>query len=361
MKKIIVLSCFFVFFFVHVTVAGLIDNGDGTVTDTDTGLMWQQEGPGLSMTWKKALEYCEELSFAGYSDWHLPSREELRSIVDYRKYNPAIDTKYFSDIEMSGYWSAATDARYTDYAWCVHFGNGYDYSGSKSGSRYVRGVRSGQAGSFGPLVISVETPLVSDDSALSRTNDHLLYHLTLSPKPSGATLNGITFRTKGTYQTTDITAFKLFYSDDETLDTADTELAKISESGESGANLVFTGLTQTFPKYGKAHLFLTADISSKAGGTRTLSIQAPSLSDIRLAKGWFTAKDLISGGVQTFESAYCEIRALDLTTTDGEIEKLTQGHNGPSSVRTGTELGKQCHGLEADRPESDPRRYLPSL
>ena len=75
-----------------------IDNGDGTITDTVTGLMWQKATAPGTYTWEQALTYCENLTLAGdYSDWRLPNRNELQSIVDYSRYNPAIDTTFFPD------------------------------------------------------------------------------------------------------------------------------------------------------------------------------------------------------------------------------------------------------------------------
>ena len=103
------------------------DNGDGTVTDTDTGLLWQQTTGG-SMAWEAALTYCESLTLAGHTDWRLPNRKELRSIVDYTKYSPAIDTAYFPDTLSSDYWSSTTYADYSDYVWYVLFNHGNDGS-----------------------------------------------------------------------------------------------------------------------------------------------------------------------------------------------------------------------------------------
>lgn len=62
-----------------------IDNGDGTITDSATGLMWTQEDSGEGLTWKEALDYAENKEFAGYSDWRLPNIKELQSIVDYSR------------------------------------------------------------------------------------------------------------------------------------------------------------------------------------------------------------------------------------------------------------------------------------
>jgi len=61
------------------------DNGDGTVSDSATGLMWAQNDSGEGLNWGDALAYCEHLNLAGYSDWRLPTIKELNSIVDYSK------------------------------------------------------------------------------------------------------------------------------------------------------------------------------------------------------------------------------------------------------------------------------------
>ncbi len=58
------------------------NNLDGTITDTDTGLMWTQV-PAPAMTWAAALAYAENLVFAGYSDWRLPNIKELQTLTDY--------------------------------------------------------------------------------------------------------------------------------------------------------------------------------------------------------------------------------------------------------------------------------------
>ena len=138
----------------------LVINGDDTVTDTGTGLTWQRQAPNTQMNWKEALGYCENLYFAGYSDWRLPSREELRSIVNYEKYDPAADTEYFPEISLFFYcWSSTTSANSEGLAWNVNFSNGDDGYDDKSSSRYVRAVRGGQSGSFDYLVIaSIASP-----------------------------------------------------------------------------------------------------------------------------------------------------------------------------------------------------------
>lgn len=118
----------------------LTDNGDGTVTDTSSGLMWQQ-GESNTMTWEPALTYCEELSLAGYSNWHLPNIKELRSIVDSTKGNPAISTTYFpnvyaynfitSEYYYPNYWSSTTSSDLHNYALNVSFVHGQVGGGTK--------------------------------------------------------------------------------------------------------------------------------------------------------------------------------------------------------------------------------------
>jgi len=133
----------------------LVINGDGTVTDTSTGLMWQQETAG-SMTWEGAISYCENLSLSGYNDWYLPNRNELQSLVDYSKYKPSINTTHFPDTVSSDYWSSTTDACFlTEVAWRVNFDSGYVFFSNKSNTYYVRAIRGGQSWSFDNLVISV--------------------------------------------------------------------------------------------------------------------------------------------------------------------------------------------------------------
>lgn len=61
------------------------DNGDGTVGDLATGLMWQQDDSGAAMDWQGALSYAEDLTLAGYDDWRLPNAKELQGIVDYTR------------------------------------------------------------------------------------------------------------------------------------------------------------------------------------------------------------------------------------------------------------------------------------
>lgn len=62
-----------------------VNNGDGTITDSATGLMWMQNDNGTGVLWADALSYAENFTYAGHSDWRLPDTKELQSIVDYTR------------------------------------------------------------------------------------------------------------------------------------------------------------------------------------------------------------------------------------------------------------------------------------
>lgn len=69
-------------------INNFVDNGDGTITDTATGLMWSKASSGGGMDWKDALAWVQqknEQNYLGYSDWRLPNAKELQSIVDYTR------------------------------------------------------------------------------------------------------------------------------------------------------------------------------------------------------------------------------------------------------------------------------------
>jgi len=118
-------------------------NGE-IVVDKYSALMWQRSDDGKKKNWKEAKLYCNDLQLNGYKDWRLPSIDELVSIVDKKKFSPAIDTKVFK-CKNSYYWSSTeavekgvkvTDAR------GVLFKNGYNIRYYKSYKDYVRCVRN---------------------------------------------------------------------------------------------------------------------------------------------------------------------------------------------------------------------------
>ena len=127
---------------VSVLNADFIKSGD-TVMNTISKLEWQDNEIGSTTDWESAIERCEILVLSGYSDWRLPNINELKSIVDRSKYNPAI-VDSFQNTDSSSYWSSTSDEGNSDYAWLVYFYDGGVGNYGKSSNLYVRCVRGGQ-------------------------------------------------------------------------------------------------------------------------------------------------------------------------------------------------------------------------
>ncbi len=139
------------------------DNGNGTVTDNTTGLMWQKnENPSFYNWYQASGKYhatynptsqkvCGSLSVGSYSDWRLPSKKELLTVLDpaIPSPGPTIDAAYFPGAYASFYWSSTIAARNRDNAWAVDFLDGTAASGDKGSFNgndglHVRCVRGSQ-------------------------------------------------------------------------------------------------------------------------------------------------------------------------------------------------------------------------
>lgn len=125
-----------------------VDNGDGTVSDNATGLMWSQDDSGKGFDWESALEYAESSTISGYDDWRLPNAKELQSIADYSGVFPAIDTKIFNltkltnikgQVDYPFYWSSTSNPvegsdgaieQGSVYAWVLAAGYNTDPEGN---------------------------------------------------------------------------------------------------------------------------------------------------------------------------------------------------------------------------------------
>ncbi len=90
------------------------DNGDGTVSDLATGLMWSKADSRSGMNWEQALAWVRQLdatNYLGHNDWRLPNAKELQSIVDYSRIPaiaPVFDISRLPDGEYPFYWSSTT-------------------------------------------------------------------------------------------------------------------------------------------------------------------------------------------------------------------------------------------------------------
>jgi hypothetical protein len=130
------------------------DNGDGTVTDNLTGLIWLKNANCFGFRiWSQALADSNTLDSGGCDlsdgslagDWRLPSIKELQSLIDFSQFNPALPSGHpFIGVQLYYYWSSTTSAIYKPGAWSVdlRFGTVSDYS--KGGPSYVWPVRGGQ-------------------------------------------------------------------------------------------------------------------------------------------------------------------------------------------------------------------------
>jgi hypothetical protein len=131
------------------------DASNDVVTDTLTGLMWTRNANwlnnlyGIWQFWQDALDYANSFTICGYSDWRLPNRKELFSLIDRSEYSPALLPGHpFDNVQTRTYYSSTTPADYTVGAWIVGMWNGsviYDHKGDHTYS--VWPVRAG--GPFG--------------------------------------------------------------------------------------------------------------------------------------------------------------------------------------------------------------------
>ncbi len=133
------------------------DNGDGTVQDRYTGLIWMRcalgqiwdgatcSGSAIQYSFQQALQVADSYTYADSSAWHVPNIKELKSIVEFACYDMAININIFPNTQDAVYWTSSPDAfkSYGSFrALGVYFygGNAYDYSSESN--QYVRLVRS---------------------------------------------------------------------------------------------------------------------------------------------------------------------------------------------------------------------------
>ncbi|MBP5590733.1 DUF1566 domain-containing protein [bacterium] len=145
------------------------ENDDDTVIDNNTGLEWQRAMPSEIFNWDDAVSYCNNLTYAGHSDWRLPSPTELHTISDLGRHTPAFDTRYFSSITSysRSLWTsqeskADTD---TDKAYSVSY---YDSSSpliAKTYELYVMCVRGNELPTASFTTQTISEDIVVIDSA----------------------------------------------------------------------------------------------------------------------------------------------------------------------------------------------------
>ena len=139
--------------------------GTGTLLDTSTGLMWKRcsegqawdaikeacVGVAASYTWQAALKRAQDVNLGingaenlNHSDWRLPNRNELASLLERQCSSPAINATLFPSTVAGPYWSSSPNAGDAQQAWSVNFTDGRVNGAAKTASAYVRMVRGGQ-------------------------------------------------------------------------------------------------------------------------------------------------------------------------------------------------------------------------
>ena len=123
------------------------NNGDGTISDKQTGLQWSV--CSLGQTWDEtgchgeaqALPYAI-VSLVTADGWRLPEVAELSSLVELRCADPAINRDIFPDTEASPYWTATRFVNKDGEFWQVHFLHGEAMPEKANGAGFVRWVKN---------------------------------------------------------------------------------------------------------------------------------------------------------------------------------------------------------------------------
>lgn len=132
---ILLIFCLFLIFLLSTAQANdrFVDNGDGTVTDTQTNLMWAEEDNMGDINWIDAKVYCKHPPIAGYKylDWRMPTIKELKTL--YNKELTSHETvcglrvKIYPIFKLSCAWVWASDSQAIS-AYAFSFRKGYQYS-----------------------------------------------------------------------------------------------------------------------------------------------------------------------------------------------------------------------------------------
>lgn len=122
------------------------DNTNETVTDNNLGLMWEDDSEASTQTmyWTSAINYCENKTPGGYSDWRLPNYRELATLVDRGQSNPAINNTFI--YKASGYYWSSTlfpDITSSEF-FVINFSDGTLLYNGNSFNYYVRCVSGRQ-------------------------------------------------------------------------------------------------------------------------------------------------------------------------------------------------------------------------
>jgi hypothetical protein len=171
------------------------DNGDGTVTDLTTCLVWLKKADwGGSRKWEDCSTHNDAQTRAGVlyagatdaglddgsvvGDWRLPTKTELYGLANGREAVRSGTPRGFTGVQSGFYWSSTTDAAYTDWAYSVLLENGGEFGSMKSNALYVWPVRAGKTGS----VLNLDIKANGQDGPITVTpSDPVSIEISLNP------------------------------------------------------------------------------------------------------------------------------------------------------------------------------------
>lgn len=140
-----------------INAPAFIDNGNGTITDTITGLMWMKMDGG-EMTIENARVYADTCTAFGYSDWRLPLPIESYSILNHQANNPAIFSTYFTSSTAEYWWTSVVQCNDSNKIWATNAGGGIG-NHPKTETISAGGTKHFHA----RLVRDVQTPIILTD------------------------------------------------------------------------------------------------------------------------------------------------------------------------------------------------------
>jgi uncharacterized repeat protein (TIGR02543 family) len=240
--------------------ARFIDNNDGTVTDTLTGLMWTKNTPNVWGNWSSVLTGVQSLNgsnYLGHSDWRLPNRKELRSLVDYSQYSPPLPAGNPFNHPVADFWTSSRDTVHSNNFWYIEMAAGNEQY-TLNNSAYMA------------------WPVRGDSSAPSPRN-------TLTINKAGDGAGTVTSDPAGiSCGSSSNTAQASFYAGATVTLTAAPSSGSVFNGWAGGAtgstsaiNITMTSSKTVTASFGKNSYSLTASASPAAGGTVAFSAPGP--------------------------------------------------------------------------------------
>ena len=241
-----------------------IDNTDGTVTDTLTGLMWPKQSGSPGQAWADALTYVNSLNtsnYLGHSDWRLPNRKELRSVIDYSQSNPPLPAGNPLSFPAQIYWSSSRDIVHDNQFWYVAMDNGNEQPGP-NGPAYLYAVWPVRGG------VNNAPPASKYTLTINKAGDGAG---TVTSSPSGINCGASSSTAQASFDANTVVAL-----------TAAPSSGSIFNGWSGGAsgssspiNITMTSNKTITASFSKSSYSLTTSANPAAGGTVTLSAPGP--------------------------------------------------------------------------------------